>query len=130
MRQFGRLLGCPGSRHGKNPKTPIGSMVLTSLLESIPTWAYQGTPITPDAYDVQHRTKPAKRCDYADVGCNCRNPGIDIGNPSPAFPLYYTIRHCSDTEIRVALNLFYEKDGAIAWVDTTHFVSVELGHDL
>jgi hypothetical protein len=42
----------------------------------------------------------------------CRVPsskGKD--NPGDPFPVYYTIRQCSETIIRVQYNLFYEKDG-------------------
>jgi hypothetical protein len=53
----------------------------------------------------------SKLCDWPNVGCNCRNPGIGIGNPSPSFPIYYTYQKCSDTSIRIAYNLFYTKDG-------------------
>ncbi|KAJ5134914.1 hypothetical protein N7526_006279 [Penicillium atrosanguineum] len=78
-----------------------------------PTWAFGGSPSTPDIYDNAHMTPPAAQCEYPDVGCNCRNPGVAIGNPGPAFPVYYTFQRCNDTEVRVVYNLFYEKDGAI-----------------
>ncbi|KAJ5303809.1 uncharacterized protein N7443_003469 [Penicillium atrosanguineum] len=77
-----------------------------------PTWAFGGSPSTPDIYDNAHMTPPAAQCEYPDVGCNCRNPGVAIGNPGPAFPVYYTFQRCNDTEVRVVYNLFYEKDGA------------------
>jgi hypothetical protein len=54
----------------------------------------------------------SKLCAYPNVGCNCANPGVGIGNPSPSFPVYYTYQKCSDTSVRVAYNLFYTKDGA------------------
>ena len=87
-----------------------------------PTWAFGGTPETNDTYLLEHKTPPAAQCDYPDVGCNCRNPGIDIRNPGPAFPIYYTFAQCNDNEVRVAYNLFYEKDGA-------KFLFVDTGHD-
>ncbi|KAF4763816.1 hypothetical protein HAV15_000095 [Penicillium sp. str.  len=87
-----------------------------------PTWTYGGSPNTPDVYDDAHRTPGAPQCDYPDVGCNCRNPGVGIGNPGPAFPVYYTYQRCSDTEVRVVYNLFYEKDGA-------EFIGIDTGHD-
>lgn len=87
-----------------------------------PTWAFGGSPTTPDTYDLAHQTPPAPQCEYPDVGCNCRNPGVPIGNPGPAFPIYYTYERCNDTEVRVVYNLFYEKDGAEVadLIDTGH----------
>ncbi|KAJ5602357.1 hypothetical protein N7537_005313 [Penicillium hordei] len=87
-----------------------------------PTWTYGGSPNTADVYDDAHRTPGAPQCDYPDVGCSCRNPGVGIGNPGPAFPVYYTYQRCSDTEVRVVYNLFYEKDGA-------EFIGIDTGHD-
>lgn len=87
-----------------------------------PTWAFGGSPSTPDVYDSAHKTPPAPQCQYPDVGCKCRNPGVGIGNPGPAFPIYYTYKRCSDTEVRVVYNLFYQKDGA-------EVVGIETGHD-
>ncbi|KAJ6185326.1 hypothetical protein N7519_006627 [Penicillium mononematosum] len=87
-----------------------------------PTWAYGGSPNTEDVYDDAHKTPGAPQCDYPDVGCSCRNPGVDAGNPGPTFPVYYTYQKCSDTEVRVVYNLFYEKDGA-------EFVGIDTGHD-
>ena len=52
-----------------------------------------------------------KTCNWPNAGCDCRNPGVAIGNPGPSFPVYYTYGRCSGAEIRVAYNLFYEKDG-------------------
>lgn len=57
------------------------------------------------------QTPSAALCDYPNVGCNCRNPGVPINNPSPSFPVYYSYNKCNSTEIRVVYNLFYEKDG-------------------
>ena len=50
-------------------------------------------------------------CGWPNAGCNCRTPGVGIGNPGPAFPVYFTFSKCSSTQIRVAYNLFYQKDG-------------------
>jgi Necrosis inducing protein (NPP1) len=88
----------------------------------IPDWAFSGTPDSSDIYDSAHQTKPAPQCSYPDVGCNCRNPGVAIGNPAPPFPIYYTFGKCSDTEVRVAYNLFYQKDGATVG-------PIQTGHD-
>lgn len=88
----------------------------------IPDWAFDGTPDTPDTYDAAHMTPPAPQCQYPNVGCNCRQPGVAIGNPAPAFPIYYSYTQCNATEVRVAYNLFYQKDGAKAGAIAT-------GHD-
>lgn len=85
-----------------------------------PTWAFGGSPTTADVYDEDHKTPAVSQCDYPDVGCKCRNPDIEIGNPGPAFPVYYTYRRCNETEIRVVYNLFYEKDGADFVIHTGH----------
>ncbi|KAL4892088.1 UPF0047-domain-containing protein [Aspergillus ambiguus] len=87
-----------------------------------PTWAFSGSPSAPDVYDDAHKTPPAKQCEYPDVGCRCRNPGVDRGHAGPAFPIYYTYQKCNDTEVRVVYNLFYEKDGAevLDIIDTGH----------
>ncbi|KAJ5948017.1 hypothetical protein N7466_001032 [Penicillium verhagenii] len=87
-----------------------------------PTWAFSGSPNTSDIYDDAHKTPAAAQCQYPNVGCNCRNPGVKVGNPGPAFPVYYTFQRCNETEVRVVYNLFYEKDGAI-------FGLIETGHD-
>ncbi|KAG8425612.1 hypothetical protein J3458_002295 [Metarhizium acridum] len=68
----------------------------------IPTFA-----TSPDGNQVPS----SKLCDWPDVGCDCRNPGVGIGNPSPSFPIYYSYKKCSDTSVRVVYNLFYTKDG-------------------
>jgi hypothetical protein len=47
---------------------------------------------------------------------------VGIGNRGPAFPIYFTYKRCSDTEVRVVYNLFYEKDGA-------EVIGIETGHD-
>ncbi|KAJ5272351.1 hypothetical protein N7478_007476 [Penicillium angulare] len=88
-----------------------------------PTWAFSGSPTTPDTFENSSITPPAGQCEYPDVGCNCRNPGVDTGNPGPAFPIYYTFVQCNETEVRVVYNLFYEKDGA------TVIGAIQTGHD-
>lgn len=86
-----------------------------------PDWAFDGSETTPDIYDSAHRTPPAPQCAYPNVGCNCRNPGVPIGNPGPAFPIYYSYKQCNASDIRVAYNLFYQKDGAtVAGIQTGH----------
>ncbi|OBT60811.1 hypothetical protein VE03_09809 [Pseudogymnoascus sp. 23342-1-I1] len=86
-----------------------------------PTWAFRGSPDTPDIYDLAHQTVPAPQCQYPNVGCNSRNPGVPINNQGPRFPIYFTTKKCSDTEVRVVYNLYYQKDGAkVLFVDTGH----------
>ncbi|KAF4262822.1 hypothetical protein CNMCM8812_000305 [Aspergillus fumigatus] len=87
-----------------------------------PTWAFGGSPTSSDIYDDAHKTPPAPQCEYPNVGCRCRNPGVGIGNRGPPFPIYFTYKRCSDTEVRVVYNLFYEKDGA-------DVIGIETGHD-
>ncbi|KAF4995611.1 hypothetical protein FGRMN_5002 [Fusarium graminum] len=66
-----------------------------------PTWAIQRGKQTPGS----------EPCNFPNVGCNCRNPNIRIGNPGPDFPIYYTYNKCNNDEIRVAYHVFFEKDG-------------------
>jgi len=68
-----------------------------------PTWAIQRGKQAPGG-DL---------CAYPEVGCHCRNPGRKIGNPGPDFPIYYTYNKCNNNEIRVAYNIFFDKDGVI-----------------
>lgn len=91
-------------------------------LPCLPTWAFSGTPDKPDIYDADHKTPPAPQCEYPDVGCGCRTPGAEVGSAVEPFPVYYTVKRCSEGEVRVAYNLFYEKDGADA-------VGIETGHE-
>ena len=88
----------------------------------VPDWTFGGSPDSSDVYDDDHMTKPAPRCEYPDVGCECRTPGNDTGRPAPPFPVYYTFQKCNDSDVRVAYNLFYQKDGADAAgiIDTGH----------
>lgn len=87
-----------------------------------PTWAFGGSPSSSDVYDSNHKTPAAAQCEYPDVGCGCRKPGVAIHNAGPEFPIYYTFKRCNETEVRVVYNLFYEKDGAkvIGVIDTGH----------
>ncbi|PYH48507.1 uncharacterized protein BP01DRAFT_333980 [Aspergillus saccharolyticus JOP 1030-1] len=87
-----------------------------------PTWAFGGSPDSPDEYDSAQQTAAAPQCEYPDVGCGCRHPGVAAGSAGPAFPIYYTVQRCKETEVRVVYNLFYEKDGAkvLDLIDTGH----------
>nr|XP_036587773.1 uncharacterized protein CTRU02_02689 [Colletotrichum truncatum]KAF6798715.1 hypothetical protein CTRU02_02689 [Colletotrichum truncatum] len=67
----------------------------------IPTWAISNNQQTPGS-DL---------CAWPNAGCNCRKPGVGIVNQAPEFPVYYSYNKCNDREVRVAYNLFYEKDG-------------------
>ena len=87
-----------------------------------PDWAFGGSPTTSDIYDTAHQTPAGAQCQYPNVGCNCRNPGVPIGNQGPEFPIYYTFEKCSASEVRVAYNLFYQKDGAEVGI-------IQTGHD-
>lgn len=86
-----------------------------------PDWAFGGSPTSPDIYDTAHQTPAAPQCQYPDVGCNCRNPGVALSNPGPPFPIYYSFEQCNSSEVRVAYNLFYQKDGA-------EFGLIQTGH--
>ncbi|RPB29314.1 hypothetical protein L211DRAFT_775715 [Terfezia boudieri ATCC MYA-4762] len=56
---------------------------------------------------------------WPNAGQGCPNPGpIGSGN---SFPTYYTITRCNDVEVRVAYNLYFQKD---RWSD----VLVARGH--
>ncbi|QPG95091.1 hypothetical protein C2857_007638 [Epichloe festucae Fl1] len=57
------------------------------------------------------RTPPSNLCNWPDAGCECRNPGVKVGHPSPSFPIYFSFKKCSATSVRVAYNLFWTKDG-------------------
>lgn len=87
-----------------------------------PTWAFGGSPTAPDTYDDAHKTPPAGQCQYPGVGCKCRSPDVELGNPGPDFPIYYTYQKCGDAEVRMVYNLFYEKDGA-------QLGAINSGHD-
>ncbi|KAK5653960.1 hypothetical protein OQA88_7636 [Cercophora sp. LCS_1] len=63
-----------------------------------------------DLYTREQR-HPAKLCEYPDTSCHCRQPGVEPGYKGPGFPVYYSTKRCGESEIRVAYNLFYQKDG-------------------
>lgn len=87
-----------------------------------PTWAFRGTLTTPDTYAPSFQTVPIAQCQYPDVGCNARQPGVPEGQQGPDFPIYFTWSRCGENEVRVVYNLYYQKDGAI-------FLFVPTGHD-
>lgn len=89
---------------------------------SYPTWAFSGSLSAPDTYLPQFQTAPGAQCQYPDVGCNSRNPGVPKGQQSPEFPIYFTWSRCGENEVRVVYNLYYQKDGAT-------FLFIETGHN-
>ncbi len=82
-----------------------------------PMWFFGQAMNQPPCYPTNATTASggqvpsAGLCDWPNTGCNCRKPGVSISNPGPSFPVYYTYQKCTSTEIRIAYNLFYEKDG-------------------
>ncbi|KXH29517.1 hypothetical protein CSIM01_06250 [Colletotrichum simmondsii] len=44
------------------------------------------------------QTPGAQLCEWPDAVCNCRKPGVGIGNPAPDFPVYYSYSKCNDNE--------------------------------
>ncbi|KAK3987650.1 hypothetical protein QBC44DRAFT_331011 [Cladorrhinum sp. PSN332] len=111
---------------GTQAATPISSTTMESLLNAggvdlahaaAPMFFFGQAMNRPPCYPTNATTAQGTQtpsvglCDYPNVGCNCRQPGIGISNRGPSFPVYYTYNRCTPTEIRVAYNLFYEKDG-------------------
>ncbi|KAK3693457.1 hypothetical protein B0T22DRAFT_401422 [Podospora appendiculata] len=106
--------------------TPVSNSDMTNLLNAggvdlavatAPMWFFGQSQNQPPCYPTNatnaqgQQTPSAALCDHPNVGCHCRNPGVPITNVGPPFPVYYTYQQCTATEIRVAYNLFYEKDG-------------------
>lgn len=105
--------------------TPLSDSQMTTLLNeggiglamaAQPMWffgqAMNQPPCIPNwAVLNGQQTAGAELCGWPNAGCNCRKPGVGIGNPAPEFPVYYSYNKCNDNEVRVAYNLFYEKDG-------------------
>ncbi|KAG6073366.1 hypothetical protein E4U16_004732 [Claviceps sp. LM84 group G4] len=54
---------------------------------------------------------PSTLCPWPKSGCDCRNPGLPVGNSLTSLPVYFSYKRCSETALRVAYNLFYTKDG-------------------
>lgn len=57
------------------------------------------------------QTPSSKLCDWPNAGCDCVTPDKGIGNPSQSFPIYYSYQRCAENSVRVAYNLFFQKDG-------------------
>lgn len=70
---------------------------------------------------TRKQSKPAHLCKFPDVSCTCRQAGIEPGFKGPEFPVYYSTKRCGDSEIRVAYNLFYQKDGFAPDNTTGHY---------
>ncbi|KAK0735216.1 hypothetical protein B0T26DRAFT_747031 [Lasiosphaeria miniovina] len=86
-------------------------------LAAAPMWlfseALRQVPCYPThATDADGQQTPsAALCSYPKTGCNCRNPGVLRNHAGPPFPIYYSVRRCDLAEVRVAYNIFFEKDG-------------------
>ncbi|KAK3329278.1 hypothetical protein B0H66DRAFT_17938 [Apodospora peruviana] len=106
--------------------TPVSDNAMNGLLNAggvdlayaaAPMWFFGQSQNRPPCYPTNattaggQQTPSAALCDHPNVGCNCRQPGVGITNPGPPFPVYYTYQKCNSSEVRVAYNLFYEKDG-------------------
>jgi hypothetical protein len=106
--------------------TPIPDSTMTSMinaggvdlaLAAAPMWFFGQALDEPPCYPTfatdssGNQVPSSPLCDYPDTGCSCRNPGVAIANPGPSFPVYFSFRQCNSTEVRVAYNLFYQKDG-------------------
>ncbi|KAM7190478.1 hypothetical protein V8F33_009461 [Rhypophila sp. PSN 637] len=106
--------------------TPIPDGTMTNLLNAggvdlayaaAPMWFFGQSQNQPPCYPTNatnaqgQQTPSGGLCNHPNVGCNCRNPGIGISNPGPPFPVYYSYQRCNAGEVRVAYNVFYEKDG-------------------
>ncbi|KAF2841540.1 hypothetical protein M501DRAFT_990044 [Patellaria atrata CBS 101060] len=105
--------------------TPVSDSLMTTMLNdggvglalaAAPMWFFGQALNQPPCYPtwaIQNgqQTSPAATCGWPNTGCNCRKPGVAIGNPGPNFPVYYSYNKCNDNEVRVAYNIFFEKDG-------------------
>lgn len=106
--------------------TPISDSSMTDLLNAggvdlayaaAPMWFFGQALNQPPCYPTNatngqgQQTPSVGLCNHPNVGCNCRQPGVGITNPGPPFPVYYSYQKCNAGEIRIAYNLFYEKDG-------------------
>ncbi|KAK0631498.1 hypothetical protein B0T14DRAFT_532226 [Immersiella caudata] len=106
--------------------TPVDDKKMTKMLKAggatlalaaQPMWFFGEAMGHPSCYptsatDVQGSQTPSvDLCMYPDTGCGCRQAGVKAGKPGPSFPVYYSFKQCNATEVRVAYNLFYEKDG-------------------
>ncbi|CAG7557550.1 unnamed protein product [Fusarium equiseti] len=83
-----------------------------------PMWFFGQSQNQPPCYPTRaiQRGKQAPGgalCAFPEVGGHCRTPGRKIANPGPDFPIYYTYNKCNNDEIRVAYNIFFDKDGTI-----------------
>ena len=79
---------------------------------SLPTW-----PFRPDG-----SKRPAAAAEAWPHVTTCKHL-VDNGRDpdwAPDFPTYFTVRKCSPSKVRIAYNLFWEKDG---------FAGIGTGHD-
>lgn len=86
-------------------------------LAAQPMWFFGQTLGNPPCYPTaaldsdNDQVASGNLCFWPNSGCNCRNPDVPVGNAGPSFPVYFSFKQCTDKEIRVAYNVFYEKDG-------------------
>jgi hypothetical protein len=126
FKQLGALLAAAALLPASQAVTSVSDSAMTDLLNSggvnlalaaAPMWFFGQAMNQPPCYPTSatdasgHQTPSAALCDWPNTGCNCRQPGVGIGNPGPSFPVYFSYEKCTSTEVRVAYNLFYQKDG-------------------
>jgi len=106
-------------------QTSIGDDLMTDLfnqggvglaMRSAPIWFFSQALRHPPCYPTKsfqdgRQTRPAAVCPWPDTGCNCRKPGVPTAHQGPDFPIYFTYKRCAADKVRIAYNLFYEKDG-------------------
>ncbi|GAT23834.1 UPF0047 domain protein [Aspergillus luchuensis] len=97
-----------------------------------PTWAFSGSPNSSDIYDAAHKTPAAPQCEYPDVGCGCRKPGVATGSPGPAFPIYYTFKQCNETDVRVVdwerVVIIHSRNANNTWQPSRALLSAHSGY--
>jgi hypothetical protein len=98
-------------------KQYLSSGGVNLAVAAAPMWFFGQAMKQPPCYPREavdpsgKQTPSAALCAWPNAGCHCRNPGVGIGHAGPSFPVYFSFSKCTDTEVRVAYNLFYEKDG-------------------
>jgi len=97
--------------------TMLNSGGVNLAIAAAPMWFFGQALNQPPCYPTNaldgsgNQVPSGGLCNWPNAGCNCRTPGVPISNPGPSFPVYFTFQKCTDTEVRVAYNLFYQKDG-------------------
>jgi hypothetical protein len=94
------------NQSGVNLSIAAGPMLFFGPSMNQPSWHPTA------AIDCNGRQTPSSSlCDCPNASCTCRHQEVPISNLDPRFPVYYTYQKCTDVDIRVAYNLFYQKDG-------------------